>query len=88
MRVVLRITSCFIIGENLIWRFFTIRQTAKLKSSPNFPAIRYMDTYRVEHSEPLISPSIAGTSGTSSNVELEGILISSCTIKVVIKIYT
>ena len=28
-------------GENLIWRFFTIRQTAKLKSSPNFPAIRY-----------------------------------------------
>ena len=29
-------------GENLIWRFFTIRQTAKLKSSPNFPAIRYV----------------------------------------------
>ena len=37
----LRITACFIIGENLIWRFFVIRQTAKLKSSPNFPAIRY-----------------------------------------------
>ena len=28
-------------GENLIWRFFTIRQTAKLKFSLNFPAIRY-----------------------------------------------
>ena len=24
---------------NLFWRFFTIRQTAKLKSSPNFPGI-------------------------------------------------
>ena len=38
---VLRITSCFIIAENLICRFFMICQIAKLKSSPNFPAIRY-----------------------------------------------
>ena len=38
------ITSCFIIGENLICRFFTIRQTTKLKSSPNFPTIRYIES--------------------------------------------
>ena len=37
----------FIISADLIWREFkfgdvlTIRQTAKLKSPPNFPAIRY-----------------------------------------------
>ena len=43
---VLRIASCFTIGENLIWRFFTSRQTAKLKSSPNFPALRYYLRYR------------------------------------------
>ena len=36
---VLRITSCFIIGDG---GCFAIRQTAKLKSSPNFPAIRYL----------------------------------------------
>ena len=49
---VLRITSCSIIGENLIWRFFMIYQTAKLKSSPNFPAIRYypMLHYLLTHS--------------------------------------
>ena len=34
--------SCFIIGENLIWRLFVIRQITKLKSSPNFPAIQYV----------------------------------------------
>ena len=33
----------FIIDKNLIWQLFTIRQTAKLKSSPNFPTIRYVD---------------------------------------------
>ena len=33
---VLQMTSCFIIGENLI---FTIHQTAKWKSSPIFPAV-------------------------------------------------
>ena len=37
----------YIMRENLIWQefnlaIFTIRQTAKLKSSPNFPAIRYI----------------------------------------------
>ena len=29
-------------GKNLIGQFFTIRQTAKFKFSPNFPAIRYV----------------------------------------------
>ncbi len=32
----------YIMRENLIWRFLMIRQTAKLKSSPNFPTIRYV----------------------------------------------
>ena len=37
-----RLHHAFIIGEKLInLAIFLIRQTAKLKSSPNFPAIRY-----------------------------------------------
>ena len=32
----------YIMRENLIWHFFMIHQTAKLKSSPIFPTIRYV----------------------------------------------
>ncbi len=32
----------YIMRKNLICQFFMIRQTAKLKSSPNFPTIRYV----------------------------------------------
>ena len=32
----------YIMLLQLVWQFFTIRQTAKLKSSPNSPAIRYI----------------------------------------------
>ena len=42
---VLQITLCFIIGEHFIRQIFTIRQTAKLKSSPNFPAILWYAQY-------------------------------------------
>lgn len=38
---VLRITSCFVIGEIKFGRCCAIRQTVKLKSLPNFPAIQY-----------------------------------------------
>lgn len=37
MHVGVTITSCLIIGED----YFTICQTVKLKSSPNFPTIQY-----------------------------------------------
>ena len=69
------ITSGFIIGENLIWQFFTIHQTAKLKSSPNFPAIRYYlgkqsDKYWLTTQAHLVSMHTSMQKGKKGNVLL------------------